>query len=161
MNRLILAALIALPVASAHAQVSVKDSWTRATVPQQKATGVYMVISAQQSARLVEVRSPLAKLVEIHEMKMDNNVMRMRAMPGVEIPAGKTVEFKPGGYHVMLQELRQQIKVGETVPLTLVFEDSAKKRQVVELKVPVRPLNARHEAAQGMTHDAPHGAMHR
>ncbi len=125
-----------------HAQVAVTDPWVRATVPQQKATGAFMQLNAQKGARLVEASSPVAGVVEIHEMAMDNNVMKMRAIAALDLPAGKPVELKPGGYHVMLMDLKSQLKEGETVPLTLVFEGADRKRETVELKAPVRPLTA-------------------
>ncbi len=128
--------------AVANAQVVVREPWVRATVAEQKATGAFMQLTSQQDARLVEVNSVVAKVVEIHEMKMDNNVMRMRAIKGLALPAGKGVELKPGGYHIMLMELNRTLKDGESVPLTLVVEGADGKRQAIELNVPVRPLTA-------------------
>ncbi len=113
----------------------------RATVPQQKATGAFMQLSAPAESRLVEARSSVAGVVEIHEMAMEGNVMKMRAVPGIELPAGKPVDLKPGGYHVMLMDLKQQLKDGETVPITLIVEGKDKKRETIELKAPVRQLN--------------------
>lgn len=146
--------------AAAHAQVTVKDPWVRATVTQQKATGAFMQITAAQDLKLVSGSSPVAAVVEIHEMAMDNNVMRMRALAGgLALPAGKAVELKPGGYHVMLMDLKATIKDGETVPLSLVFAGKDGKRQTVEVKATARPLNAaaRTEAAPGGHHHG-HGA---
>ncbi len=137
---LVAAALIA--AASAHAQVTVKDAWVRATVPQQKATGAFMQINAAKDTKLVSASSPVTPVVEVHEMAMQDNVMRMRQVPAIEVPAGKTVELKPGGYHVMLLDLKQQVKEGDTVPLTLAFEGKDGKRETVEVKAPVRALNA-------------------
>jgi copper(I)-binding protein len=122
----------------------------RATVAQQKATGAFMQITSAQDARLVEAKSPVAGVVEIHEMAMEKDVMRMRALPnGLDLPAGKTVELKSGGYHVMLMDLKQQMKEGETVPMTLVVEGKDKKRSTIEVKAPVKPLAA---AAPKMDH---------
>jgi periplasmic copper chaperone A len=139
MKRITLAALIfaAFPV---MAQVTVKDPWVRATVPAQKATGAFMQITSAQDARLVEASSPVAGVVEVHEMVMEKDVMKMRAVKGLDLPAGKTVELKPGGYHVMLMDLKEQMKDGATVPVTLVFEGKDKKRSTVEIKAPVKPL---------------------
>ncbi|MCX2862195.1 copper chaperone PCu(A)C [Paucibacter sp. PLA-PC-4] len=125
---------------SAAAQVTIKDAWVRATVPQQKATGAFMQLSATKDSRLVAVSSSAVPVVEVHEMAMDNNVMKMRQIPALELPAGKSVELKPGGYHIMLMDLKQQVKVGDTLPLTLVFEDKAGKRETVEVKAEVRAL---------------------
>lgn len=146
-TRVFASALLFVPVI-AIAQVNVKDAWVRATVPAQKATGAFMQLTAPAGARLVEARSPAAAIVEIHEMAMDNNVMKMRAISGLDLPAGRTVDLKPGGYHVMLIDLKGQLKAGDAVPLTLVFEDKDKKRQSVEVKATARPLA---EPAKGMT----------
>ncbi len=139
MKRITLAALIfaAFPV---MAQVTVKDPWVRATVSAQKATGAFMQITSAQDARLVEASSPVAGVVEVHEMVMEKDVMKMRAVKGLDLPAGKTVELKPGGYHVMLMDLKQQMKEGDTVPVTLVVEGKDKKRSTIEVKAPVKPL---------------------
>lgn len=137
-----LAIATALLAASAHAQVTVQDAWIRATVPQQKATGAFMRIDAAKDTKLVSASSPVTPVVEVHEMAMQDNVMRMRQVPAVDVPAGKTVELKPGGYHVMLLDLKQQVKEGDTVPLALVFEGKDGKRETVEVKAQVRALNA-------------------
>lgn len=150
MKHVILASLLALSTTAALAQVEVKDPWVRATVQQQKTTGAFMQLSAKQDARLVEVRSPAAGVVEIHQMSMANHIMRMRAVPGLDLPAGKAVDLKPGGYHIMLVNLKQQIKDGDLVPVTLVVEGKDKKRQTIELQVPARPLNG--AAADAIKH---------
>lgn len=126
----------------AHAEVLVKDAWVRATVPQQKATGAFMKIQVPQDSRLVEVQTSAAATAEVHQMKMDNNVMKMRAIPDLELPAGKEIELKPGSYHVMLMGLKAQVKEGDIVPLTLIIEGKDKKRETVEVKAKARPLNS-------------------
>ena len=133
----LLAALLAF---GAQAQTTVKDAWVRGTVAQQKATGLFAQITSAGGGKLVSASSPVAGIVEIHEMTLDGGVMKMRAVPALELPAGKTVELKPGGYHVMLMELKQELKAGDTVPLTLVVEGADGKRETVELKAAVRPL---------------------
>jgi periplasmic copper chaperone A len=137
------------------AQVSVGEPWVRASVPQQKATGVFMKLTSKEGAKLVAVKSPAAAVVEIHEMTMDNNVMKMRALPSLALPAGKTVELRPGSYHVMLIDLKAQIKDGDTVPVTLTVESADGKRSEIEVKAPARPLNAaapKEDAHKGMKH---------
>ena len=124
----------------ALAQVEVKDPWVRATVPHQQASGAFMRLESAKDTRLVEVRSPVAGAAEIHESTMKDNVMRMQKVPAVPVPAGRGAELKPGGYHVMLLRLKQQLKEGERVPLTLVFEDARGRREMVEVSAPVLPL---------------------
>jgi copper(I)-binding protein len=137
---LLCSTLFSLPVL---AQVAVSEPWIRGTVAQQKATGAFMLLKAERDSRLVAAKSPVAGVVEIHEMAMEKDVMKMRALPnGLELPAGKTVELKPGGYHVMLMDLKQQMKEGETIPMTLVIEGKDKKQTLVDVKAPVRPLAA-------------------
>ena len=137
---LMLATMLAL---GAQAQTTVAEPWIRGTVPQQKATGMFASITSAKGGRLVSASSPVAGVVEIHEMAMEGNLMKMRALPsGLDLPAGKAVALKPGGYHVMLMDLKQQLKPGETVPVTLVFEAADKTRETVDVKAPVKALNA-------------------
>ncbi len=143
---------------AAHAQVSVKEPWVRATVPSQKATGAFMQIVSAKDAKLVEASSPVAGIVEIHEMAMVKDVMKMRAIEGLDLPAGKAVELKPGGYHVMLMDLKGQIKDGDTVPLSLVVQGADGKRQTIEVKAPARPLNT--NAQKDMSQGGGHGMKH-
>lgn len=147
-NSLLAVALLAAAF-GASAQVSITDPWVRATVPQQKATGAFMQLKADQSMRLVAGKSPVAGVVEIHEMAMDNGVMKMRQIPGIEIPAGQTLALKPGSYHVMLMDLKQQVKDGDTVPITLEFVGLDNKKHTMEIKAPARPLNAMPGKAAG------------
>jgi copper(I)-binding protein len=156
MKKLIITGLLAI-TSTAWAQTSVKveDAWVRGTVASQKATGAFMRLTASANARLVAAQSPAAGVVEIHEMAMEKDVMKMRAVPGMELLAGKAVELKPGGYHVMLMDLKQPLKAGERVAITLVFEDAAKKRFTQEVQVPVNALGA---APAQMNHGTGHGA---
>ncbi|MDN3921945.1 copper chaperone PCu(A)C [Roseateles violae] len=137
-----LPALLLALAAQAQPQVKVEQAWVRATVAQQKATGAFFRLQSAADARLVEVKTPLAELVEIHEMAMDGDTMKMRPVASLELPAGKPVELKPGGYHLMLMALKKPIAAGEQLPLTLVFEDRDKKRQTVEIKAEARQLGA-------------------
>ena len=134
-----IALIAALASASAFAQtVEVKDAWVRTSVQGQKATGAFMKITAKEGSKLVSASSPAAGVTEVHEMKMEGDVMKMRAVVGgLELPAGKTVELKSGGYHVMLMDLKAALPKDSTVPLTLVFKDAKGVESKVELKVPV------------------------
>jgi len=123
---------------TAYAGVTVTDAWVKATAPGQTTAAAYLQIKSDTAAKLVSVTSPAAKLAQIHEMKMSGNVMQMRAIDSLDLPAGKTVELKPGGYHIMLSQLAQPLKEGTTVPLTLTVEGADKKQQTVEVKAAVR-----------------------
>ncbi|KOX62693.1 MULTISPECIES: copper chaperone PCu(A)C [Pseudomonas] len=135
------------------AQTVVDDAWVRATVAGQPSTGAFMHITASSDSKLVEVQSPAAKTVQIHESKMENDVMSMQPVASVPLPAGKSVAIVPEGYHVMLIDLVGQIKVGDQVPLTLIVEDSKGVKESIEVKAQARALNS-----MPMHHD--HGAMH-
>ncbi|HEY6513790.1 MAG TPA: copper chaperone PCu(A)C [Burkholderiaceae bacterium] len=141
-HRTCLAAALSLLGAAACAQTTVKDAWVRGTVAEQKASGAFMHITSAKGGKLVSVSSPVAGVTEVHEMAMEGTTMRMRAVGSLELPAGKAVELKPGGYHVMLMDLKQQLKAGDTVPLSLVVEGKDGKRETVQLQAPVRALDA-------------------
>ena len=118
--------------------VEVKNAWARATVQGQKATGAFMQITAPAASTLVSVSTPVAGVAEIHEMKMDGDVMRMRPLPkGLELPAGKAVQLKPGGYHLMLMDLKLPLQKDTTIPITLTLRDSKGVQSTQELRVPV------------------------
>lgn len=138
-QHLIAVAFTTVCAVNAYAQnVTITDAWARATVQGQKATGAFMKITAKDNAKLVGVSSPVAGVAEIHEMKMDKDVMRMNALPnGLDLPAGKAVELKPGGYHVMLMDLKAPLAKDTTVPVTLTFQDAKGVKSNVELKVQV------------------------
>lgn len=127
--------------AAAHAQVSVQDPWVRATVPQQKATGAFMQLTSPAVVKFISASSPLTPSVEVHEMAIQGDVMRMRQVQSVDLPAGQAVELKPGGHHIMLMNLKSQVKEGDVVPLTLVFERQDGSHETLDVKAPVRALN--------------------
>ena len=139
MKALVAAALLAsaatLPAWAAN--LSVTDAWARATMPGQKVSGAYMQIRSDADARLISASSPAVPRVELHEMKMDGDVMRMREVEAIELPKGKTVSLEPGGFHIMLMNLPQPIAAGEVIPLVLTVE-SGGKRQTVEVKAVAR-----------------------
>ena len=124
----------------AQAQVSVTAPWVRATVPAQKSTGAFMHLLSAGGARLVGVSSPAAASVELHQMEMKGEMMQMRQVDGIDLPAGKGVNLANGSFHIMLVGLKHQLKVGETVDITLLVQGKDKKRQSLTVKVPVKPL---------------------
>lgn len=150
MRRAVSVLALLAPVA-ALAQVDVREAWVRGTVPAQTATGVFMTLHAHQPARLLGVSSPAAETAELHEMKMEGNVMRMRAIDALPLPAMQDVQLKPGGYHVMLLGLKGQLKTGDAVPVTLRLEQGGKVfEQRVQAKV--QPLGASGAPAPAHSH---------
>ena len=142
-----LAATLLLAGAALHAQdIQVTDAWVRSTVQGQMGSGAFMKLTSKNGAKLVGVTTPVAGVAEVHEMKMDGDVMKMRAIPALDLPAGKTVELKPGGFHVMLMELRKALPKNSTVPMTLMFKDARGVDSKLEIKVPVSTLAPRGEA---------------
>jgi hypothetical protein len=140
LTRLITAAACALLTLPALAQTTVKDAWVRGTVAQQKATGAFFSITSASGGKLLSASSPAAGVVEIHEMLMDGSTMKMRAVPALDLPAGKAVELKPGGYHVMLMDLAAPLAAGQAIDLTLVVEGKDGKKETLAVKAPVRAL---------------------
>lgn len=149
-----LIAAVSLAAGMAHAQtVEVRDAWARTTVQGQKATGAFMKLTAKEGTRLVGADSPVAGITEVHEMKMEGDIMKMRAVEAVDLPAGKTVELKPGGYHVMLMDLKTGLKQDSTIPLTLVFKDAKGAQSKLNVQLPVRTTAPGAEAhGSGMKH---------
>jgi periplasmic copper chaperone A len=128
----------------------VDGAWIRSAVAGQQGTGAFMRITARESMQLVGVATPVAGTAEVHEMKMEGEVMRMRPVAKIDLPAGKMVEFKPGGYHLMLMDLKQPLKPGAVVPLTLIFRDGrgAERRQNLSVPVAMQPPAAGPGATQ-------------
>lgn len=122
--------------------VRVEGAWARATVPGQQVGGVYMTLTAADDSQLLGGASPAARAVEVHEMVMDGDVMRMRPMDALALPAGRAVELRPGGLHLMLIDLKAPLVAGASVPLTLRLRDAGGAESLLELQVPVRAAAA-------------------
>ncbi|MFY3386774.1 copper chaperone PCu(A)C [Paracidovorax sp. MALMAid1276] len=154
----LVAAFAAAPAAWAQtAAVKVEGAWARASVQGQKGTGAFMRLTARDGARLVRAESPAAGVTEVHEMKMEGDVMKMRAVAALDLPAGKAVELKPGGYHLMLMDLKAPLAKDTAVPLTLVFQDAKGAESTLSISLPVAT------AAPGGSAAAPghaHGHKH-
>jgi len=110
-------------------ELVVKDAWARATPGAAQTAAAYVTIVSATGDRLTAAATPVAQKTELHTMTMDGNVMKMRQVDGIDLPAGKTVTLTPGGYHIMLTGLAQPLTEGQTFPLTLTF-DKAGTRQV-------------------------------
>lgn len=142
MKSILALSTLALACATAQAEIIVSNPWVRATVAQQQATGAFMQITSTSPVRLVAVESPIAEHVEIHEMKMEGDVMKMRQIDGLNVEPGKALELQPGGYHIMFLGLRNPVREGDQIPLQLRFESKGKPTETIAVKAIVRPLNA-------------------
>jgi len=136
--RQVLAIVLAAAATAAFAQagaIKVEKPYARATAPGAAVGGGYATITNSGKApdRLVSASSPVSARMELHEMAMENNVMKMREVKGMDLPAGGKLELKPGGYHLMFMELKQPLKEGSKVPVTLKFEKAGEVK--VELDV--------------------------
>ena len=134
------AALWVCAAFTAHAQVEVSDAWVRATGQGQKATGVFMNLTAKKATRLVGVKADLTGSAEVHEMKMEKDVMKMQAVKSLDLPAGQTVALKHGSYHVMLMDLKAPVAEDSQVVLTLLFEDAAGVKTQKEVKAVAKKM---------------------
>lgn len=132
-----LVAVTALAVAQQPAAVNVTNAWARAVLPGQVSSGGYMVLTAREPLKLVGATSPAAGIVEIHQMKMDGDVMKMRAVDTLDLAVGKPLEFKPGGYHFMLMDLKKPFRAEVRIPLTLQFKDAQGQPRTLQVALPV------------------------
>lgn len=153
MKTLMLYIALAVGASAAEAQIAVHQPWVRGTLPGQDIAAGYMEIHSSKAVSLVKVTSPVAKMVEMHETRMEGDVNKMRAVKRIDVPAGGSVALKPGGYHLMLMGVTKPLQAGQTVPFSLVFETADGKRSSVEVKAPVRQATA---GAAPMDH----GMMH-
>jgi len=122
--------------------VVVSDASARATAPGQESAAIRFSITSKKEARLVAIVSPVAGAVEIHSMTHDNGVMKMRAIEFLPLPAGKMVKLGASGNHVMLLNLKNSLKAGESVPLTITVEFADKRKEKVNVSAEVKPLAA-------------------
>lgn len=132
-----LSSVAALAVAQPAPPVKVENAWLRPAVKGQSGTGGFARLTSDKGATLVGVTSPVAAVAEIHEMAMEGDVMKMRPVESLSLPAGQTVELKPGGHHLMLTQLKQPLAAGSSVPVTLRLKgaDGKLSEQRVEFKV--------------------------
>lgn len=142
MRSVILVIALLAATSAGAGEITVSESWARATAPGQDSGAVYLHIISQQDARIVEVTSPVADSAAMHSMTHDKDVMRMRELETLLLPAGKEVALASGGNHIMLSRLKKPLVAGDTVPLTLTiqFTDSSKKK--VQVSATVVPLAA-------------------
>lgn len=138
------AAAVSVAIAlTAHAQrsaeVDVKSAWARPTVAGQTGTGAFMQLLSKDGARVLSASSDVAGVVEIHEMAMDGNVMRMRPMRSLDLAPGSTVQLKPGGQHMMLMDLKRPLTSGEKITVELRLETRDKKLVTQPIEIEVRP----------------------
>jgi copper(I)-binding protein len=139
MQSLLIPLLVALPVAVAAqaAPAKVERAWARAIVQGQDSTGAYMSLTAAEALTLLGATTPAARIVEIHQMKMEGDVMKMRAADSLPLKPGVPLHFAPNGYHFMLMDLKAPFRAGGSVRMTLRFRDAKGAERTQEVTVPV------------------------
>jgi copper(I)-binding protein len=138
MKRTGIAALLLAAAMGTWAQdVAVQGAWVRASVQGQASTGAYMTLTAREPLVLTGASTPMAGIAEVHEMKMEGDVMRMRAVDALPLPPGQPVALKPGSYHIMLMQLKAPLQPQTSVPLTLHVRSASGASGEVRLSVPV------------------------
>ena len=135
--------------AQTNAPVTVLAPWARATVQGQRTSGAFMTLEAREPVTLVGASSPVAGRAELHEMKMEGDVMRMREVDSLRIDAGKPLQLKPGGYHMMLVDLKAPLAPNTSIPLTLTFRTAAGEQRQMALQVPVSATPPKEAGVQG------------
>ncbi|WP_334186795.1 copper chaperone PCu(A)C [Noviherbaspirillum sp.] len=140
MKTLILATVLGTLATSTLADVIVQDAWARATVPGQPVGAIYMKISSRVQTTLAHAETDVAKEVQVHNMHLHDDVMKMREQGQIDIPAGKLIDLAPGGTHLMMLGLKRQLTAGEDVAVKLTFIDAKKVESTTVIHVPVRPL---------------------
>ena len=156
MQRIALLTLVCTALGGpALAAVDVTDPWVRPTTAFQKSTAAFMQLTSSSDARLVKAESPLATQVEIHQMVMKNYRMKMQSVALVELPAGQPIALRPDGYMVMLTGLKQQIRQGDSIPISIVVEGSDRKRQTIQVTAlaDARQVNASGEVVPAHHHE--------
>lgn len=141
MNKFIVTSFFAAAAFAAQAQeapVQVEGPWARATVQGQAASGAFMTLTAREPLTLVGAESAAAGIIEIHQMKMVGDVMKMSAVESLPLKAGEPFRFAPGGYHFMLMDLKGPLRTGSVLPLRLRFRDAQGALRTLDLSVPVQ-----------------------
>jgi periplasmic copper chaperone A len=138
MNRLLLALALLLMSLGAQATIEITDAWARATAPGQEVGAAYLSLKSDLPAKLLKVESPASDSVEIHEMSMNNGVMKMRMLDTLDLPAGKVVKLEPGGFHLMLIDLKKPLKAGEVIEISLTLKDRQGKTTTQKVRLPVK-----------------------
>ncbi|NLY63792.1 MAG: copper chaperone PCu(A)C [Alcaligenaceae bacterium] len=141
--------------ASVQAEVVVENAWVRATVEGQQATGAFMDLTSKKGGKLVEAKSDIAKTVEIHEMAMENDVMKMRQIESLDLPENSKVALKPGGYHIMFIDLLERVKENDEIAMQLFVVNTDGSQETIDVKAIAKPLNSVAKASMnGHQHEA-------
>ena len=129
---------ILLSACEANESVAIMDNWVRANAPGQSVAAAYMTLLSVQDSTMIKAEADIAGSVEIHSMKMENGVMKMRMLEELPLKAGKAEKLAPGGFHLMLFDLKKPLIAGENVKFTLSFKDAAGKTTQQQVTLPIK-----------------------
>ena len=136
--------VISLQATGQDATPIISHAWVKTTVPGSRVSAAYMSIKSTKPLKLVKAETTVAGIAEIHNMTMKDGVMEMKAELAFNVPAGKTIELKPGGMHIMLMQVAKPIKAGDKVPLKLTFDTGGGNSRVVNVEAIARAQSAHH-----------------
>ncbi|HJQ62766.1 MAG TPA: copper chaperone PCu(A)C [Burkholderiales bacterium] len=142
MRLMVCAAICLFSALAAGEDVVVKEAWARATSPGQKTASVYLEIVSSADAMLIGAKCAVAKSAQMHAMRVEDGVMKMRAVQRIALPARKTVKLAPGGLHIMLAGVARPLVENETIPLELTIETSGGVTSKLGVQVEVRAIAA-------------------
>ncbi len=137
----LIALFLFLSACNSIAEVTITDAWVRANAPGQSVGAAYMTLKSPQDSTLISVETVSAGSVEIHSMTMNDGVMKMRMLDELALKAGKAEKLAPGGFHLMLFDLKKPLKSGEEVTFKLSFKDKANKVSVQTVVLPIKDSN--------------------
>ena len=129
---------ILLSACEANESVVIMDNWVRANAPGQSVAAAYMTLLSVQDSTMIKAEADIAGSVEIHSMKMENGVMKMRMLEELPLKAGKAEKLAPGGFHLMLFDLKKPLTAGESVKFTLSFKDAAGNTTQQQVTLPIK-----------------------
>ncbi len=145
MRTVVLIAALVFSAATWADEIRTSESWARTTSPGQTNSAIYLTIVSQQEASVIAVTSSIAHSASLHSMTQDGGVMKMRELDILPLPAKQEVKLKPGGNHIMLDDLKHPLRVGDSVPLILTIKFADQHIEKISLNVQVKPLTASHE----------------
>ncbi len=139
---IVLSASCLLAGAAVADSVHVENLWVRATAPGQKIAGGFMDITADADMKLVGGSSSVSRALELHTMKIEDGIMKMRSVKEIHLPRGQTVKLAPGGLHIMFVDINKPIQAGEKVPVTLIVKGANGKEQKIDLQAEARMMGS-------------------
>jgi len=146
---------LACGTCAADSAISIHDPYVRLPPPGIKTTGAFMLIrnAGTDDRRLIRAESPIADIVELHDHINENGMMKMREVSGIAVKAGGQAELKPGSFHIMLIDLKDELREGGSIPITLIFDDGSRHAVQAEVRRP-------HPAQQGRALSSPMSTTH-